>query len=463
MNRIFLFLCLVLTLVAGCGDNRDERAFPPDATTPLSSENLNLIFVVSPDLVYQGSGDVNPDTANLTNRGLQRSLLLAGYLKEEVLGGHNVTRIYTLEPMTHPQTEHDYPDMAAIWYVQQFALLNQITLDSYTADSYPLNASYTGAGRGLDFNNTADNNVTLATGVIQADNPGFYVFCAPWETIGVLLTGINSAQGYNLKIPTSYRGPDYVYAISIAPSGEVALAAYNADLNPPAGYPELPSPVAPAECGLQTPFNITRTGGVDGAVVPEGMNTNETVYMIRHAEAHPTDNWEDGNLVGTGQWRALALPGALKGKISPDRVYSIDPSLPIPGDIDYSYVRPSLTAEPYAIANNLPYGLATSADGIDFYGLSSFAATAKFFFTGGRFSNQTILLAWEHDHYPPTVNVLLAGYGGTGEMVPGDVWPADDYDTIWTVTLDAQGNLTVHNALCEGIDSASLPDAAPQF
>jgi hypothetical protein len=31
------------------------------------------------------------------------------------------------------------------------------------------------------------------------------------------------------------------------------------------------------------------------------------------------------------------------------------------------------------------------------------------------------------------------------------------------VKLDAHGNLTVDNALCEGIDSASLPVTAPQF
>jgi len=35
--------------------------------------------------------------------------------------------------------------------------------------------------------------------------------------------------------------------------------------------------------------------------------------------------------------------------------------------------------------------------------------------------------------------------------------------TLWTVTLDAGGNLTVHNALCEGIDSAKLPVTAPHF
>jgi len=46
------------------------------------------------------------------------------------------------------------------------------------------------------------------------------------------------------------------------------------------------------------------------------------------------------------------------------------------------------------------------------------------------------------------------------QRTPG---PATDYDTIWTVNLDGQGNLTVNNALCEGIDSALLPDTAPKF
>jgi hypothetical protein len=41
------------------------------------SAQINLIFVVSDDLPYQSSGDVNPYTANLTSQGLERSLLTA--------------------------------------------------------------------------------------------------------------------------------------------------------------------------------------------------------------------------------------------------------------------------------------------------------------------------------------------------------------------------------------------------
>src|SRR6056297_2964120 len=90
-----------------------------------SNENLNLIFVVSSDLAYHASGDISEDTANLTPQGLQRVLSMATYLKESVLEKENVDAIYALEPMTHLQTTHNYPDMTAIGSIQQFALLNQ--------------------------------------------------------------------------------------------------------------------------------------------------------------------------------------------------------------------------------------------------------------------------------------------------------------------------------------------------
>ncbi len=475
MKRIsvvrLLVLFLALTLLAGCGSSSDTIA-------PLRAENLNLIFVVSPDLAYQAPGDVDPGTANLTNQGLQRSLLMATYLKQQVLGAKNVTAISVLEPMTHLQTANQYPDMAGIGYIQQFALLNQYTIQGTTAYSYPIGASYgpgsvpsgvvapvssTAGCRGLDFGDAAGNNVALATRIIEANVPGFYVFSAPWETISALLANIKSVKGYHVDIPESYEDPDFVYTLSITPSGVANLATYDANLNPPSTYPVLPAPVVPGSCTEQTPFSIERTEGVDGVVVPANSNTNETVYLIRHAEAHPSSTYEDGNYVGTGQWRALALPDALRGKISPNMVYSIDPAQAFSlGSVDVSYVRPSLTVLPYAIANNLPYYLVAG-----FYigaatDTNVARLTSDFLFTGGKFSNQTILLAWEHEHFPPLITALLQSYGGSVQA-PSLPWPQGDYDTIWTVTLDGHGNVRVDNTLCEGIDSAALPPEAPQF
>jgi len=476
-----LFLFLALTLLAGCASSSGSNT-----TAPLSADNINLIFVVSPDLAYHASGDVDTSTANLTNQGLQRSLLMATYLKKQVLGMKNVTGIYALEPMTHLQTANNYPDMAAIGYIQQFALLNQITLTGvggagspfYTANSFPLNASPVTSSiakplnfcpdcQGLDFNNTGSNNDSLVAGIIAINVPGFYVFSAPWETISALMANINAQQGYNLSLPASFQGPNYVYAISIIPSGSASLVTYNSNLTPPSTYPVLPTPVAAAACPgpstIPQLFNIAATAGI----ITAGINTNQTMYLIRHAEAHPWSGWDDGNFVAAGQWRALALPDALRGKISPTQVYSIDPAQVYPGayitagNSSFSYVRPSLTAWPYAIANNLPYYLVSE---FEIFDPGSPAATVRYFFFDPKFSGQTILLAWEHAHFPYIINALLGYYpgGSTQELAP-DAWPGNDYDTIWTVKTDAEGNLTVNNALCEGIDSALLPDTAPPF
>src|SRR5271157_3990797 len=134
----------------GCGGVSTP---PPQVPAPLSAGNINLIFVVSEDLLHQDPDalDVNPLTANLTNQGLQRSLLTAPFLQRNVLGGNNVTAIYALEPMSHLQTTGQgiYPDMVAMETIQQFALLNQITVPAslegtarYTGNSFPVNAAY---------------------------------------------------------------------------------------------------------------------------------------------------------------------------------------------------------------------------------------------------------------------------------------------------------------------------------
>jgi len=71
---------------------------------------------------------------------------LGTYLKQQLLGTSNVNSIYTLEPMTHLQTVSNLPDMAAIGFIQQFALLNQKTILGTTGQSYPINAEYGGQG-----------------------------------------------------------------------------------------------------------------------------------------------------------------------------------------------------------------------------------------------------------------------------------------------------------------------------
>ena len=138
-RALLLFLSFALTLLAGCGGSSySPHSSEPANPGPLSAGNLNLIFVPSEDLAYNAPGDINPTTANLTDQGLQRSLLMATFLQQKVLGAQNVTGIYALEPMTHLQTANNYPDMVGLETVQQFAMLNQVTLSSDANGGTPL-------------------------------------------------------------------------------------------------------------------------------------------------------------------------------------------------------------------------------------------------------------------------------------------------------------------------------------
>jgi len=414
---------------------------------------------------------------------------MATFLQQKVLGAQNVTGVYALEPMTHLQTAGNYPDMAALETIQQFSLLNQITLSSdlvggtpYAGHNYPINASYASGPvpsgvaappqfcptcQGLDFDDQGGDNEALVSGIVKANIPGYYVFSAPWETTISVLKNVNRLGGYNLTLPLLYRGYNYIYAISVEPSGSASLATFNSNVNPPSSYPVLPSPVpVTAACTTQTPSSIEVTGGIAGAVIPAGANTNETLYIVRHAEAHPQGYWSDNNYVGAGQWRALDLPNALSGKVSPNQVWSMDPSqfgqgtVSASGDQYWSGVAPALTVVPYAIANNLPYHLVSS-----FAGMASNSAqlTSNFFFTGGKFSNQKVLLGWAYVQSTQTIDALLSSYFPAGSAPTAPIWSPFDYDSIWTMTFDAKGNLTADFTKCEGINSATLPAAAPQF
>ena len=495
-NVCLLFLTgLLFLFLSGCEEDASNE------NDPLNPDNINLIFVVSSDLDYNAYGDIDSDTANLTPQGLQRVLSMATYLKNDVLGKENVTSIYALSPMTHLQTDKKYPDMNAIGSIQQFALLNRNTVatppacgySSYTAYSYPIKTSYTNGSvpegtwapsaycpdcAGLDFNDNdvKNNNLKIARGIIDTNSSGFYVFSAPWETSSDLMYKINRDQRYNLDIPTNYSGPNLVYAISISPDKNARLITYDSKLDPASTYPELPSPVVPAACPntQQTPADIFLKRGDPGVVIPGNINTNETVYFVRHAEAHPDPKYgfENGNFVGAGQWRALDLANTLSDKINlPDMVYSIDPaqwystkSLTPQDYINVSYVRPSLTVWPYAIANDLPFHLVSH---FSFIPKDQQATNATdFFFTNGTFSNQTVLVAWESGRIKPIINKLIRRY--TTDQIYNATslnatWPGGDYDTIWTVNIDDNGALTVHNNRCEGIDSEALPEQAPQF
>jgi len=421
-----LLLAASIAFLAGCAGHPRSDAPNP---SPLAASNVNLVFVVSGDLDYQGAGDVDVNTANLTRQGLQRALLMAPFLKSKVLQNNNVSAIYTLEPMTHLQTADKYPDMAALETIQQFAMMNKDTLQFnagesslYTANSFHINVSYsigqtvdgvasplvTCSGcQGIDYGDQGKNNDSLLSNLIRLNIPGYYVFSAPWDTTLNMMTVLNQAKGYNLPLPSSYPGPNNIYAITVTPAGAATLGTYISNATPAKTYP-----VLTPEPSVNTPGQATLFNYFVSSANPPVTNTNETLYLIRHAEEHPVSSWENGNYVAQGQWRSLALPAALQGKIAPDQVYSIDPAQVAPsGYFDWSYVKPSLTVEPYVIANNLPYNLVATFELDDTTTVTQ--NTIDFFFNDPRFTNHKILLAWEHEHFSPFVTALLKSCGSS--------------------------------------------------
>ena len=302
---ISTMLGFALALLAGSGGASTLVTHGHATPAPLLAANVSLIFAVSPDLQYQASGDPALNTAHLTAQGLRRTLLLAPYLQHKVPGGDNVTAIYALEPMTHLQRASHYPDMAALETVQQFAMINRFTMSSPIANvtptignKGPINVSYApGAAlsgvvttsplypcracQGLDFSDPAGNNQSLLSGIVSANLLGFYVMSAPSETTHSLLAGFNAARKYHLAVPASYRNPNNIHAISIAPSGTATLSTYNSTLKPPTTYPVLdPGLVTRSACQYSY-FTATATQP------PSTMKKSETLYFIRHANAHP--------------------------------------------------------------------------------------------------------------------------------------------------------------------------------
>jgi hypothetical protein len=245
-----------------------------------------------------------------------------------------VTSIYAMEPMTHLQTVNGYPDMAALEMVQQFALINQFTmysdvqLDNPTAgNSFPINVSYALGSvpsgvvtpspsypcpscQGIDYNDLDSDNETLLAGIVNEKTPGYYIFSAPWELTHKLLDNFNTFEKYNLRVPSSYQDPNHIYAISIAPNGSASLTTYDSKLNPVKTYPALNPVPALSSCQYAS-FTLTAAGA------STSINKNETLYFIRHANAHPNQYFSNGNYVAQGQWRALylgtAIPRALQG------------------------------------------------------------------------------------------------------------------------------------------------------
>ena len=418
------------------------------APAPLNPGAINLVFVPS--------AEANPATGALTPRGLNRALRLGPWLAH--LSGAAADGIFALAPATHRiGSGGDIPDMAPLATIEPYALLYDAPIAASTA---PVSAAACAKPpcQGIDYADKDGANEALVERILKARLPGMFVFAAPPETLNLMMRRTAADEGWKLAIaPFQADDHERIAALSLAPGAATAtLREYLADVAPPSAYPDFG--LRGGGACLEAPSAIS--SAARGLRPPAGANRGETVYLIRHAEAHPTPLFENGNLVCQGEWRAIGAGPALVKKIGrvPDFVYASDPSQPMQarsGGARFSYVRPALTLAPFATEYGAPLRLASGFNWWDA------EAADKFFFFGGaasRFSGKTVLVAWEHRTIGRIVGALLHDYGLDPAELPR--WNRNDYDTIWKVRLDERGDLTF-GVDCEGIPSGSLPPACP--
>lgn len=433
LNKSYLVVALVgSVLLSGCNSGSTPAPTPsPTPTQPVLNQNaLNLIFVQS--------FESNPATNNLSVTGFNHSLLFGQLLNQ--ITSSKVSQIYALIPSTN--ITNGYPDMKPLQSIENFAVLNmESVIDSLTM-------------------NTTQTASTLNQ-IIQNNTSGNYVFALPANAINNLLSQLSLSYSFNY---TPLINVGQYIVISINNQNQLMINTYNDGITPSSTYPQLNLPTG-AQC-QESPVTINTAGVV--TKIPTNINKNETVYFVRHVEAHP-NGFEDGNYVCQGQWRAIGVPQILLSKMGgvlPDYVYSSDPSELIASQNQqtYSYVRPSLSITPFAINYNVPLNLVESSQ-FQWY---DYQSLAQFLFTSNsnentNFNGKTILVSWEHGNINDAIDYLFGSIYNSSTLenqVPQ--WGFNDYDTIWKVQLDSQGNATFSNS-CEGIPESALPLSCPSF
>ena len=408
---VWALLGLLVSSVAMAGD------------PPLNANDWNFVLVPS---FEQGRDN------NLSVTGLNASLRFGQALTSVTAGKlPQVRQVYALT-MTSPGS---HGNMAPLESIQPYALLN------YQA----VKVQQLNPGDASTYNSPAHFMQQLL-----ANQPrGIYVMAMPRE----MLAGIaESLTGSRPSIDAHH------YYVASGQAGALKLDAYADGITPDAKYPDIALPRRSATCP-QAPVTIR-------VRAPEGLvpYTSQKALLVRHVEAHPGGNFENGNYVCQGQWRALGANRILLEKLGrrPDYVYTSDPADIIDCGEACSYIRPSLTVAPFAIQHGLPLTLAPFQweDASDL-AIALFDRNSPYLQRPAL--GQTLLVGWEHDHIVKAVQYLLANvYRDPAAAAKLPSWNYTDYDTVWELSTDEEGTLTFKNS-CEGIATETLPSTCPAF
>lgn len=424
--KLVVLTSLMSVAITACNSGGSPSAAAQPFVPQLNQNAINFIFVQS--------FESNPAFNNLSVQGFNHSLQFGQLLNQ--ITASRIAGIFALNPASN--IVNGYPNMAAIQSIENYAVLNGRGIN----DTLPNNPDTIGS---LIYD-VLSNSSTGATS-------GNYILALPAATINATLSGLSTVPNLYFNFQPLTNSNQYAI-LSVANMANVSMNTYNDGIAANGTYPQL-NLTTGAQC-LESSVVIHSTG-----TPPANINTNETVYFVRHVEAHPANNFDNGNYVCQGQWRAIGANPILLNIMGgmPDYVYSSSPADEYESaTFPYTYVRPSLTINPFTIQYNQPLNLVEPTQ----FAWGNYESMAQFFFTGNNFSNKTVLVAWEHATIDNAVQYLFSGI--YNQPVPANLpeWSYTDYDTVWKLQTDSQGNLTFSNT-CEGIADQTLPLSCPAF
>lgn len=418
--RLFVMAILVLIWPHLAAAETDVPSF--------NTNDWNLVLVPSFEVP---NGTADPANNNLSVTGLNHSLRFGQMLKGLTSGKE--TQIKQILALTNA----DRPDdMAPLESIEPFALLNNRAVSVQSVKT----------GDPSAYNSPA----ALVGDIIGNRERGIYVLAGPADIVQEVAEAF---VGASALLQT-----DADYLVLSGAASSLTLNAYEDGIEADAVYPVIPLPPLTESCPNPP---VTVTAPAPKSLIPY---TSQTVYLVRHVEAHPTASFENGNYVCQGQWRALGATKILNqimgGK--PDYVFSSNPDNIIGCSGTCSYVRPALTVAPFAIQYGLPLTLAAFQwNDPEDLARALFDRASPYFAHPA--SGSKILVGWEHGNLEKAVIELFTDvYENPKAAAKLPPWPYTDYDSVWILSTDANGSLTFRNS-CEHIPTTSLPSVCPSF
>jgi hypothetical protein len=398
-----------------------------NATPALNLNAWNFVLVPT----FESKKETSKDN-NLSITGLNHSLQFAQLLNNIAAGKtEKLRQIYAFTESGNKT------DMTPIESIEPYSLLNNLGVKSVSLKK----------GDESVYNSPA----YFVQNILANQARGIYIMAMPDS---IMQSIVENLTGSTLSKQDSNH-----YVVLSGKSGAFTVNTYNDHIHPSSHYPDIS--LAHHSACPQAPLTIKVKKPAGLKVYP-----SQSVYFVRHVEAHPNGIFENGNYVCQGQWRALganaALNKVMNGK-KPDYVFTTNTTNIMDGSgTAYSYIRPALTVAPFAIQHDLPLTLAPFQwqDEIDL-AQALFNPEAPYF--QHRKSGASILVGWEHVHIEKAVKYLLETlYKNKKAADKLPEWSFEDYDTVWELSTDKNGDLTFKTS-CEGISTESLPSTCPAF